>query len=105
LRAACAEADVVVDQVLMGWVGVFALEMMAMGKPVVAYIRADLRPQLQGMPIVEADPWTLAATLRALLLAPDRRAALSARGPRYVREQHDPATACRRLLALYGTIT
>jgi glycosyltransferase involved in cell wall biosynthesis len=102
LRRACAEADVIVDQVFMGWVGLFAIEMMAMGKPVMAYVRPDLEDQLAGMPVVQADPWSLAERLRALLLAPERRAELSARGPIYVREHHDLGQINARLLHLYS---
>src|SRR5262249_37798948 len=35
-------ADVVVDQLVIGWYAMFALESMAMRKPVVCYIRPDL---------------------------------------------------------------
>ena len=31
-----AQADLVVDQVLIGWYGALAVETMAMGKPVIA---------------------------------------------------------------------
>ena len=102
LRRACAEADAIVYQVFMGWVGMFALEMMATGKPVIACIREDHRHLLQKMPVVEADPWSLAETLRQLLLSSERRAARSANGPLYVREKHDPAAVCWHLFALYG---
>ena len=34
-----AQADLVIDQLLAGWYGGFAVEAMAMGKPVVCYIR------------------------------------------------------------------
>ena len=34
-----AQADLVIDQLLAGWYGGFAVETMAMGKPVVCYIR------------------------------------------------------------------
>jgi glycosyltransferase involved in cell wall biosynthesis len=101
LRAAYAGADVVVDQLFAGWVGLVALEMMAMGKPVIAYIRPDLRHLLHEMPVVDADPRSLADTLRDLLLDPDRRAEVGARGPGYVRAHHDPDVACRRLLEIY----
>ena len=36
------EADVVIDQLVIGWYAMFALESMALAKPVVCYIRADL---------------------------------------------------------------
>ena len=33
------DADIVVDQLLAGWYGGFAVEAMALGKPVIAYLR------------------------------------------------------------------
>ena len=39
-------ADIVVDQLLVGWYGVFAIECMALGKPVCVYIREDLKSYL-----------------------------------------------------------
>ena len=36
------KADIVVDQLLIGWYGVLAIECMALGKPVMVYIREDL---------------------------------------------------------------
>jgi hypothetical protein len=50
-------ADLVVDQVLSGWYGAFAVEVMRMGKPVVAYIApGDLAkvPEGMGKELVEA---------------------------------------------------
>ena len=35
-------ADIVVDQLNAGWHGVFALEAMALGKPVVSYLKPDV---------------------------------------------------------------
>ena len=32
------EADIVIDQLRIGWYGAFAVEVMKMGKPVIAYI-------------------------------------------------------------------
>ncbi|MBN2712356.1 MAG: hypothetical protein JXR97_08020 [Planctomycetes bacterium] len=36
-----AEADLVVDQLLVGWYGGLAVEVMAMGKPVITYLHED----------------------------------------------------------------
>ena len=41
-RARYARADIVVDQLNAGWHGVFALESMALGKPVVTYLKPDV---------------------------------------------------------------
>lgn len=101
LRAACMRADVIVDQVLIGWYGLFAAETMALGKPVVAYIRPDLEPYALDLPIASAGPDTLADTLRRLLRSPEERRALSVRGPAYVRAHHDPREITAQVLDLY----
>ena len=41
-RARYARADIVVDQLNAGWHGVFALESMALGKPVVTYLKPEV---------------------------------------------------------------
>src|SRR6202140_2795840 len=41
-RERYARADVVVDQLYAGWHGVFALEAMALGKPVVSHLKPDV---------------------------------------------------------------
>ena len=41
-RERYARADIVVDQLNAGWHGVFALEAMALGKPVVAHLKPDV---------------------------------------------------------------
>src|SRR5262249_23680075 len=41
-RERYARADIVVDQLNAGWHGVFALEAMALGKPVVAHLKEDV---------------------------------------------------------------
>ena len=104
LQRACLDADIAVDQLLIGWVGLFALEMMALGKPVVAYIRPDLRDTQPEMPVVSADPLTLAATLRSLYHDSGRRRALSLAGPEWVSGHHDVGAINARILALYTDV-
>jgi glycosyltransferase involved in cell wall biosynthesis len=41
IRKAMAEVDLVADQFVMGWYAMFAIEAMAMGKPVLCYLRED----------------------------------------------------------------
>jgi glycosyltransferase involved in cell wall biosynthesis len=102
LRRECSEADVVVDQVLVGWYGVFTLEMLAMGKPVVVYLRPDLRQAARDVPVATADPTTLRDVLCDLLLSPARRLELASRGPAYVGAQHDPLVFTQRILQVYA---
>jgi len=46
-RERYARADIVIDQLYAGWHGVFALEAMALGKPVVTYLRPDVVEQAE----------------------------------------------------------
>jgi glycosyltransferase involved in cell wall biosynthesis len=102
MRKACAEADIVVDQVLVGWFGLFTLEMLAMGKPVVVYLRPDLLQVGRDVPVATADPLTLPDVLRDLLRSPQRRAELARLGPAYVRAHHDPVRIGERIVQLYA---
>ena len=61
-------ADIVVDQLLVGWYGVFAIECMALGKPVCVYIREDLKSYLPTpRPLIATSPRDLKEDLRRLI--------------------------------------
>jgi glycosyltransferase involved in cell wall biosynthesis len=89
-------ADLLVDQLLAGWYGGLAVELMALGKPVIAYIRSsDLGFLPDGMrdalPVINATPATIYSVLKEWLTT--RRSELSALGARsrqFVEEWHDP---------------
>ncbi|MCT1477305.1 hypothetical protein [Microbacterium sp. p3-SID336] len=71
MPAAFAQADVVLDQFRAGSYGVAACEAMAAGCVVVGQVSAQVRDTVRNrfateLPIVEADPSTLEAVLRAL---------------------------------------
>jgi glycosyltransferase involved in cell wall biosynthesis len=101
------DADVFVDQLVVGWYGAAAVEAMALGKPVVCFLReedfAHLPAELAAdIPIVNADRATLTDRLRVLLEgSPDARAALGARGREYVLRWHDPTAIATGLASLY----
>jgi len=71
-------ADVMIDQLILGWYAMFALESMALGKPVVCYVRPDLRDfyvsaDLIGpdeLPLIEASVGTIKDTLMQLASMP-----------------------------------
>jgi glycosyltransferase involved in cell wall biosynthesis len=94
-------ATVAVDQVHLGWYGLFAVEAMALGLPVLCYIRPSLdRPAL---PVLRTDRERLAADLATLYREPERRRALGAAGRAYVEAEHALPVLSERLLALYRT--
>jgi hypothetical protein len=100
---ALGEADIVVDQLLVGWYGNFSIEAMASGRPVVAYIREDLK-QLSGYapPIASATPDTIERTLAQLLDDSRLRGELGSAGRPYVAQIHEATTIARQLLTIYG---
>jgi Glycosyl transferases group 1 len=90
LLAEIARADIVIDQMNSETSGIFALQAMALGKPVVCeYSRDMLAPFAQGTPLVNANPETLAERLRELCLDERLRRELGAEGARFVRSVHD----------------
>lgn len=101
-----ADADVVVDQLLIGWYGALAVEAMAMCKPVLCYLRdEDLKrfvPFHDRIPVVRTTKETLQDDLRALLQSPRRCEQIGVAGREFVQEWHDPMKVARQTIAAYG---
>lgn len=100
--AACARADLVVDQVLAGSHGVFAVEAMALGKPVICYVLPELIPTYpEGFPIINANPDTLDAVLEEWLQLPEKRYLRGIQSREYAERVHDVRVVARRLVEVY----
>jgi glycosyltransferase involved in cell wall biosynthesis len=102
-------ADVVVDQLNAGWYGLFAIEAMALGKPVVTYLHDEAVRRTEAafgtrVPIVSATAETLREALRPLVANAARRRELGAASRAYVERVHDLETVADRLLALYARL-
>jgi hypothetical protein len=93
-----AAADVVVDQLLLGWYGGFAVEAMALAKPVICAIDEAANPFGAQLPVVRATPATLADRIRELAAAPERRREIGLAGRRFAETVHDPRTVARQVL-------
>jgi glycosyltransferase involved in cell wall biosynthesis len=108
-RARYARADIVVDQLNAGWHGVFALESMALGKPVVTYLKPDVvERSAEGygirIPIVSATAETLVDALRPLVEQPALRREIGAASRAYVERVHDIDRVADRLVDLYRSL-
>jgi glycosyltransferase involved in cell wall biosynthesis len=102
-------ADIVVDQLNAGWHGVFALEAMALGKPVVTFLDPDAVERSAKMfgvrlPIVPASKETLVDALRPLVESPALRREIGRASRAYVEQVHDIDQIAARLLDLYAEI-
>jgi len=98
-------ADIVVDNLLFGWYGLTAIQAMALGKPVIAYIREPwLRfhcERFPAPPVIGTHPNNLFETLKELISKQDLPK-IGLQGPRYVSEVHDPLKIGQKLIELYS---
>jgi O-antigen/teichoic acid export membrane protein len=104
------DSDIVVDQLNAGWYGLFAIECMALGKPVVTYLHDEAVRRTQNaygieVPIVNASSDTLQARLAELVaMGPTGRQEIGRASRTYVEEVHDLDRVTDQLLDLYATV-
>jgi glycosyltransferase involved in cell wall biosynthesis len=103
------QADIVVDQLLRDWHGVFSIESMALGKPVVTSLDEDAVRQTEEafgvkVPIVPATKDDLVEKLRPLVESFELRKRLGEAGRAYVEEVHDIERMTDRLLDIYARL-
>ena len=95
-------ADIIVDQLIIGTYGVFAIEGMAIGKPVVTFISDEMKERLpEELPIVSADIRTIDQVLEELVLSGALRREKGVQGRRYVEDYHDYRCVARILKDIY----
>ena len=102
-------ADIVVDQLNAGWHGVFALEAMALGKPVVVNLKPEVVERAERaygtkVPLVAATKESLVDALRPLVESPSLRREIGAASRAYVERVHDIDRIADRLLDVYARL-
>ncbi len=103
-----AEADIVIDQILLGWYGGFAVEVMKMGKPVMCYIRDE---DLGFVPsqlakdcrdaVINVCADTIYDTLESYVTEPSRIQRQSQKVLEYVHRWHEPMKVAEITKAAY----
>jgi glycosyltransferase involved in cell wall biosynthesis len=101
--------DIVVDQLNAGWYGVFAIEAMALGKPVVTFLHEEAVRRTEEafgtrVPLVPATKETLREALRPLAADAALRRRVGVESRAYVERVHDLERVADRLLALYARL-
>jgi glycosyltransferase involved in cell wall biosynthesis len=102
-------ADIVVDQMHYLWHGVFTIESMAYGKPVVTHLDPEAVAQTEEafglkVPIVAATKDDLVEKLRPLVESFELRKRLGLEGRAYVEQVHDLDNVADRLIEVYSSI-
>jgi hypothetical protein len=90
VRREVLDADVVIDQVVLGCYGVMAVQGMAAGRLTLAHVHERNRARVGGdLPVVEVTPDSLVAVIQAVASDRDAFRAAAAAGPAFVRHWHD----------------
>ncbi|MEW6096970.1 MAG: glycosyltransferase [bacterium] len=102
-------ADLVVDQLLVGWYGGVAVEVMALAKPVVCYIREqDLKfiptQMKEALPIINANIHNIYDVLKKCVEERDKLVEIGKKSRVYVEEWHDPLKIAKRTKEVYESI-
>ncbi|MGO8691277.1 MAG: glycosyltransferase [Thermoguttaceae bacterium] len=100
------QADLVIDQVLGGWYGGFAVELMAMGKPVACYIRDEdlhfIPPAMAAqLPLLRVRPDTLEEDLRRAISLRAAWPAWGQQSRQFVLRWHHPGRIARAMIEIY----
>jgi glycosyltransferase involved in cell wall biosynthesis len=99
-----AQADIIADQFIAGAYALFAIEGMALGKPVICYLNEDwfrYHPEWSECPIVSASPENLKEQLVRLINDSKLRRELGQRGIAYVKKYHSSESVGAELDKLY----
>jgi hypothetical protein len=108
-RLRYAAADVVVDQLRVGWYGMLAIESMALAKPVVVHLDADAAAETEEafgleLPLVRADEGSLEDVLAGLVEVREQLPELGRRSREYVERVHAHTAVARRVLEIYERV-
>jgi glycosyltransferase involved in cell wall biosynthesis len=108
-RLRYAAADVVVDQLRIGWYGMFAIESMALAKPVVVHLDEQAAAETEEafgleLPLVRADESTLEDVLAGLVEGRAELPGLGRRSREYVERVHSHTVVARRVLEIYERV-
>lgn len=99
------KSDIFVDQLIIGHHGVASVEAMAMGKPVICFIKPsllnDYPPEL---PVVSANPDTIYEKLEMLIKDASLRNRLGVEGRKYAEKYHHDKVLAKEMVKIYEQV-
>lgn len=99
------EADIIVDQIRCGSYGLLSVESMALGKPVIGFIRPDLIGRFPAsLPIVNGNPDNVKEKIKLLIEDPAERNRLGIKGRNYVETIHHRDVVTNKLMGIYSQL-
>ncbi|GAB6107657.1 glycosyltransferase [Fusibacter bizertensis] len=99
------KADIIIDQLHFGTYGVFAIEAMALGKPVVSWVSEYMRELLpKELPIIIANQDTIKRVLMDLLDNQDQLKQIGKESRAYVEKYHDSNLIAKNHIEIYNSL-
>jgi glycosyltransferase involved in cell wall biosynthesis len=108
-RKRYAKADLIVDQLRIGWYGMFAIESMALAKPVVVHLDEQGAAETEeafglDLPLVRADEGSIEDVLAGLVEVRQELPELGRRSREYVERVHAHTAVARQVLGIYERV-
>ncbi len=109
-RLRYAAADVVIDQLRIGWYGMLAIESMALAKPVVVHLDEEAAAETEEafgleLPLVRASEADVEEVLAGLVETRETLPALGRRSRAYVERVHGHLMVAGQMLEIYERVT
>jgi glycosyltransferase involved in cell wall biosynthesis len=99
------KADLIIDQILCGGYGVFAIESMAMGKPVICWIDDFMKEKYpKELPIISANPDNIKEKIEYAIKNKDMLKEVGIKGRRYVEKYHNMNIISENMLQIYKSL-
>jgi glycosyltransferase involved in cell wall biosynthesis len=100
-----SNADLVIDQLLIGTYGNASLEAMALGKPVMCYLNEDLdQYHPHDLPIIRVSVHTLISELKKAVNNREWLREVGEKGLQYILNNHTPKTVAEKAISYYMAI-
>ncbi len=104
LKLKYASCDLMIDQILAGWYGTASIEAMAIGRPVICFLRESYFEFINygdDIPIINADPNNIYAVLKRILDKKEILPDLGKKSRAFVENVHDINVICKNLINFY----
>lgn len=96
------DADIIVDQILRGTYGVFTIEGMALGKPVICYLSDEMMDNFPNdLPVISANSETIEKAIESLILDGDYRRRVGELSRAYAENYHNYKIIALMLADIY----
>lgn len=96
------DADIVIDQIIIGGIGSVSIEAMSYGKPVIAYLMESvIEKHCPDIPIYNSTIETLKDNLKTLVNSKGLREELGQKGLEYIKKHYDHQTLAKEMIAVY----